>query len=230
MPDPILLVVHSERSDPGRVARQLRAMGYPLDLRRPSGGDPLPPTMDGHAGAVVFGGPMSANDDGALDYIRRELDWIPSVLDSGKPFLGICLGAQMLARVLGAKVEPHPERKAEIGYHPVRPAPAGRRLFDREARFYQWHIEGFGIPAGAELLATGDMFANQAFRYRAAYGIQFHPEVTGRIMEFWTTVAAQRLTLPGAQAKDEQLRHRPASERHVRGWLRRFLDVWLDRG
>ena len=228
MTERVLLIVHGDRSTAGRVGRQLQELGYALDMRQPSGGARLPDTMDGHAGAVVFGGPMSANDDDKHDFIRTELDWIPTALDSGKPFLGICLGAQMLARVMGAKVTAHPEDFAEIGYYPVRPLPAGEHLFDREALFYQWHQEGFELPHGATALATADMFENQAFHCANAYGIQFHPEVTGKVMRLWTKVAAHRLTLPGAQSRDEQIRRQEASERHVRSWLRRFLKVWLD--
>ena len=80
MTERVLLVVHQERSDPGRVAREIFAMGYDLDVRRPSGGDPLPETMDEHSGAVIFGGPMSANDD--TDFIRTEIDWISTVLEA----------------------------------------------------------------------------------------------------------------------------------------------------
>ena len=75
-------------------------LGYPLDIRRPRFGDPLPETMDDHAGAVIFGGPQSANDND--DFVRREIDWIGVPLRDKKPFLGICLGAQMMARHLGA--------------------------------------------------------------------------------------------------------------------------------
>jgi GMP synthase (glutamine-hydrolysing) len=223
----VLIIVHGDRSTPGRVGRQLRELGYTLDRCQPSCGDPLPATMDDHVGAVVFGGPMSANDDN-LDFIRAEMDWIPTALESGKPFLGICLGAQILARVMGAKVEAHPAELAEIGYYPVRPLPAGAHLFDREALFYQWHQEGFELPHGATPLATAEAFENQAFHYANAYGIQFHPEVTGKIMRTWTTVAAHRLSAPGAQSQAEQISRQPTSERHVRGWLRRFLGVWLN--
>ena len=71
---PILMVLHQEHSTPGRVGRLLRERGYALDLRRPRFGDPLPPTLADHAGAVIFGGPMSANDDD--DFIHREIDWV----------------------------------------------------------------------------------------------------------------------------------------------------------
>ena len=93
---PVLIVLHQETSTPGRVGNALRALGHTLDIRRPRFGDPLPETLDLHAGAVIFGGPMSANDPD--DYVRREIDWIEVPLREQRPFLGICLGAQMLAK------------------------------------------------------------------------------------------------------------------------------------
>src|SRR5262249_24812801 len=98
----ILIVLLQETSTPGRVGHALRQRGYPLDVRRPALGDPLPATMAEHAGAIVFGGPMSANDP--TDFIRREIDWLKLPLKESKPFLGICLGAQMLASHLGSRV------------------------------------------------------------------------------------------------------------------------------
>src|SRR6201995_1085274 len=120
---PVLVVLHQETSTPGRVGNALRALGHGLDVRRPRFGDPLPETLDDHAGAVIFGGPMSANDSD--DFLRREIDWISVPLREQRPFLGICLGAQMLAKQLGAQVAPHPEGRAQMGYSPVRPTAAG---------------------------------------------------------------------------------------------------------
>src|SRR5262245_41085844 len=114
-PLPVLIVLHQETSTPGRVANALRALGHRLDIRRPRFGDALPETLDEHAGAVMFGGPMSANDSEA--YIRHEIDWIGVPLREQRPFLGICLGAQLLAKHLGAKVAPHPEGVTQIGYY-----------------------------------------------------------------------------------------------------------------
>src|SRR6516225_8651987 len=123
---PVLVVLHQETSSPGRVGNALRALGYRLDIRRPRFGDPLPDTLDAHAGAVIFGGPMSANDGD--DYVRDEIDWIKIPLREQRPFLGICLGAQMLSKQLGARVAPHPDGVAQIGYYPIRPTEAGRSL------------------------------------------------------------------------------------------------------
>ena len=224
----VLLIVHQHSSDPGRVARQLLTLGYGLDVRRPSLGDDLPATLDDHAGAIIFGGPMSANDD-HLDFIRAEIDWIPLVLDAGKPFLGICLGAQMLARTLGQSVAEHPDGQVEIGFYPIEATEAGRRsgLFDAPIRAYQWHREGFDLPAGAELLATSETFPNQAFRLGNAYGIQFHPEVTNKIMSRWVVKGAERLKSPGAQSAEQQIALRRRCEPGVIRWLRNFLEVWL---
>jgi GMP synthase (glutamine-hydrolysing) len=125
-PLPVLIVLHQETSTPGRVGNALRALGHRLDIRRPRFGDALPETLDGHAGAVIFGGPMSANDPD--DFVRREIDWIEVPLREQRPYLGICLGAQMLAIQLGARVAPHPQGRAEIGYYPIRPTPAGLKI------------------------------------------------------------------------------------------------------
>ena len=82
---PVLVVLHQETSTPGRVGNALRALGHRLDVRRPRFGDALPETLDHHAGAVIFGGPMSANDSD--DFIRREIDWIAVPLKQNVPFL-----------------------------------------------------------------------------------------------------------------------------------------------
>ena len=223
----ILLIVHQEHSNPGRIRSMAERFGLEPVLCRPACGDCLPVNMDGYAAAVIFGGPMSANDDSALPFIREEIDWLEVPLRAGTPFLGVCLGAQLLARYLGGCVRPHPDGLHEIGYYPVRATAAGRDLFAREQHFYQWHGEGFSLPAGAKLLARGDLFENQAFRYGNAYGIQFHPEVTLEMMRDWTAKPVHRMVLPGAQARDRQLSGHGHHDTAVEGWLEEFFAVWL---
>ena len=99
---------------------------------------------------------MSANDTD--DFVRREIDWLAVPLREKKPFLGICLGAQMLAHHLGSRVYQHPDGHAEVGYYPIRPTDIGRAVCDPwPEQVYQWHREGFDLPLGAELLAEGDI-------------------------------------------------------------------------
>jgi GMP synthase (glutamine-hydrolysing) len=227
-PLPVLIVLHQETSTPGRVGNALRALGYGLDVRRPRFGDALPDTLEHHAGAVIFGGPMSANDPD--EFIRREIDWIAVPLLERRPFLGICLGAQMLAMQLGGRVAPHPEGRAEIGYYPIRPTEAGLKVCPHwPDRVYHWHREGFGLPPDAELLAEGDDFPVQAFRSENAFGLQFHPDVTYAMMHRWTTRGAERLELPGARARHQHFADRACYDAVERAWLRRFLDGWLKR-
>lgn len=221
---PVLVVLHQESSTPGRIRNVLRALGYPLDIRRPRFGDPLPETLDEHAGAVIFGGPMSAND--ADDYVRREIEWIAVPLREQRPFLGICLGAQMLAKQLGARVALHPEGQTQIGYYPVRPTQAGLALCrDWPAQVYHWHREGFELPRGATLLAEGDDFPMQAFQWDNAFGLQFHPDVTYRMMCCWTTHGST--DLPGAQPREKHFEGRAIHDAVERAWLESFLVGWL---
>jgi GMP synthase (glutamine-hydrolysing) len=228
-PRKVLIVLHQAHSRPGRYGRILRELGYALDVRRCCVGDTLPKTMDEHAGVAIFGGPMSANDDCSLDFIKAELDWIPEAVESGKPFLGICLGAQMLARTIGGRVYLHPEGKAEIGYFGMTPTPAAGTMFDGLERVYHWHREGFDLPRKAVILATGDMFENQAFRWgKNALGIQFHGEVTNAMRARWMVRAAHRLSTPGAQQPDEQIAGQKIHDPKVRVWAKRFLRDWIE--
>lgn len=224
---PILIVLHQETSSPGRVGNALRLLGYPLDIRRPRFGDPLPDTMEGHAGAAIFGGPMSANDPD--DFVRREIDWLAVPLREKAPFLGICLGAQMLARQLGTRVYSHPEGQAEVGYYPIRPTPAGLSLCDSwPDQVYQWHREGFDLPDGAEMLAEGDSFPVQAFRYGGdAFALQFHPEVTHAMMHRWTVRGHERMFQPGARPRAAHFADRAAYDYANQAWLADFLKCWL---
>jgi GMP synthase (glutamine-hydrolysing) len=220
----ILLVTHQETSDPGLVGQILAANGYTLDVRRPCMDEALPKTMDEHDGVVIFGGAMSANDD-HLPFIRAELDWIPMAIASGKPYLGICLGAQLLARVLGASVTPHPQGKAEIGYVTI--APLSTELALPKA-VYHWHKEGFDLPQDAVLLASGEVFPNQAFRYgESVYGLQFHPEITAEMVDRWTTSGMEQLTRPEAQPREQQIADHHLYGPVVEHWLNGFLRQWL---
>ncbi|ORE90020.1 glutamine amidotransferase [Aurantimonas sp. 22II-16-19i] len=220
---PVLVVLHQETSTPGRVGQVLERHGVRLDIRRPVLGQALPETLDDHRGAIVFGGPPSANDP--HDYIRTELDWMKVPLAEERPFLGICLGAQMLAKHLGADVRSHPEGLAEIGYYPLRSTPEGRQIVRNWPQMiYQWHREGFELPRGARLLAEGDWYPNQAFQYGpAAFGVQFHAELTLAMMYRWTTKGHERLTLPGAQARRTHFSDRGVYDAPVLRWLEAFL-------
>jgi GMP synthase (glutamine-hydrolysing) len=222
----ILIVLHQHNSTSGKLGQLLQARGFHLDKRRPRFGDPLPRTLDDHAGAIVFGGPMSANDND--DFIKSEIDWINVPLAEGAPFLGICLGAQMMVKTLGGAVEPHSDGCAEIGFYPLQATDEGRALGDWPEMVYQWHREGFELPSGSKLLAAGDIFENQAFSHGpAAIGIQFHSELTYAMACRWTVRGAARMAMPGAKSRSDHMAGWFRYDPPIRAWLDTFLDTWL---
>lgn len=228
---PVLILLHQESSSPGRVGYQLRQMGYCLDIRRPPMGDPLPDRLDNYAGVVVFGGPMSANDND--HWLLEELKLIERSINQNAPYLGLCLGAQMMCRVLGTKVYKHPEQKCEIGYYPITPTETGLILAKSlrvawPTEVYHWHREGFDLPNGATALAIGDIFPLQAFRYNmSAFCLQFHPEVTYAMMCRWTVRAYDRMQHPGAREARDHLSGWFQHDHAVAEWLKPFLYHWL---
>lgn len=228
MPEPhnnsVLIVLHQETSTPGRIGQRLVQRGYHLDIRRPVLGDSLPDTLAAHAGVVVFGGPMSANDKDP--FLLREIDWLSVPLKEDKPFIGVCLGAQMLVNHLGGTVYSHPKGDVEIGWYDLEPTDHGRQLLEWPSKVYQFHREGFSLPTGAVNLATSQSYPNQAFRYQDnAWGIQFHSELTLAMMHRWVVRGAHRFVMPNAQDGAVHLKGRFIYDAPLSKWLDDFLDM-----
>ena len=219
---PILIVLHQETSSAGRVGHILTQRGFALDIRRPVLGDPLPSSLGAHHGAIIFGGPMSANDN--EDYVSREIDLCGQALKEDKPFLGICLGAQMLVKQCGGKVVGAPCGGVEIGWYPLAATDAGNKLMPWPDMVYHFHSEGFDLPAGFELLATADLYPNQAYRVgNNAWGVQFHGELTEAMMRRWAVKGAHRFHLPNAQKGRDHLEGRLLHDHGLRAWMEAFL-------
>ena len=128
---------------------------------------------------VALGGPMSVNDEAVLPWLAAEKDFIRRFVATGRPFLGVCLGAQLLANALGARV--YPNRVKEIGWLPVAGVAHGNPAafsFPAATAVFQWHGETFDLPRGAVHLARSAACENQAFQVGAAVGLQFHLETT----------------------------------------------------
>ena len=224
-----LFILHQQTSEAGDIANKLKIRGFNFEIRRPSLGDSLPTNLNNYSAIVVFGGPMSANDND--EFMKKEIDWIGQVLQSEVPFLGICLGAQILVKYLGCKVEKNPNELSEIGFYKIQPTENGIKLFQSQDVFYQFHTEGFELPSGCELLAKGDIFTNQAFRYKNCYGLQFHPEVNIYLHLKWLFLVLIKkphiLFKNGAQNIFYQLWLRIKYNSHISRWLDNFLDNYL---
>ena len=219
----ILCVVHHAPCDVGLVGAPLRRRGAPVRVVQPNRGDPLPPP-DRLAGAVVFGGAMSANDDHDRA-IRDELRFVGTALAAGLPLLGICLGAQLMARALGGRVAPRPDGLWEIGYRTLEPTPQGAALFGAARVFPHWHGEGFSLPEGATRLASGAGFPEQAFAFGPrALAVQFHPELGRARLRRWLREHPEDLARPGADAPAQVTADDAAARPAVVAWLGRTLD------
>ena len=224
-----LFILHQQTSEAGDIANKLKIRGFNFEIRRPSLGDSLPTNLNNYSAIVVFGGPMSANDND--EFMKKEIDWIGQVLQSEVPFLGICLGAQILVKYLGCKVEKKPKEFSEIGFYKIQPTENGIEMFQSQDVFYQFHTEGFELPSGCELLAKGDIFTNQAFRYKNCYGLQFHPEVNIYLHLKWLFLVLIKkphiLFKNGAQNIFYQLWLRIKYNSSISRWLDDFLDNYL---
>jgi GMP synthase (glutamine-hydrolysing) len=180
---------------------------------------------------VAMGGPMSVNDDGALPWLRDEKELVAAAVRSGKPFWGVCLGVQLLAASLGARVYPGDE--PEVGVLPVELTTEGARdpvfsVLPPTLPALQWHGDTFDIPDGAVRLAGSRAYPNQAFRFENAYGVQFHLEVPGSMAREWLDVPEYASALEQTIGSESLLR---AVDERVDEMLehgRALFERWLD--
>ena len=133
-----LLILHQKRSRSGNIGKKLIERGYILDIRRPCLGDKLPENLNEHSLVIIFGGPMSVNEP-EYEFIKYEMNWLKVVIKSGKPFLGICLGAQMLAKHLGGNVKKTNCNSSEIGFFEILPSESSLNIFHNQ-KFFFHHI------------------------------------------------------------------------------------------
>lgn len=192
-----LVIRNVDIEGPGLLANWFTDAGWAPDLRRADCADPLPDHLDGHDGLIVLGGPMSVHDQAEYPHLARAEDLIRQAVATGIPTLGICLGAQLIAKAMGAEVRPNAVK--EIGCYPVRLTDDAQRdpLFaglGPEMTVFQWHGDTFTLPPGATLLAAAPLCHHQAFRIGAnAYGLQFHMEVTADMVEAWAVAYQEEL-------------------------------------
>jgi len=181
-------ITHVAFEDLGSFEQTLRESGFEIDYLNAATDDLdiIKPEADDLL--IVLGGPISVNDVDEYPFLETELEILQKRLAADRPTIGICLGAQLIAKALGAKVYPGQQR--EIGWSPVQLNDAGsrsslRHLVGDGVSVLHWHGETFDLPEGAGLLASTESYPHQAFAHGKALALQFHPEVTVRGLEQW---------------------------------------------
>lgn len=197
----VIVSQHAGCEAPGLIAGAVEDAGFEIKTVRGFAGEAVPLEMGAAAGLVIMGGPMGVYETDRFPFLRRELALIESALRNERPVLGVCLGSQLLASVLGAEVKRGKQK--EIGWHNVRlteEAASDPLMQDLKMEFKAWHWHGdaYDLPPGCVRLASSSLTSTQALRYRsAAYGFLFHMEITPGILDGMIQTFAPELTEEG---------------------------------
>ena len=229
-----LVLQHIACEPPGVFEDVLDERGVKLHRVELDDGDALP-DWRGFDAIVAMGGPMSVNDEAALPWLTEEKRAIGDAVHAGMPYWGVCLGVQLLAASLGARVFPGSE--PEVGLLPVELTDEGRAdpVFsglESGLATLQWHGDTFDLPDGAVRLASSSAYANQAFRFDRAYGVQFHLEVSAEMAREWAGVPEYVTSLErtlGAEGAPAFLGAIEESAEEMRAAGRALFERWLDR-
>lgn len=191
----ILVLQHVDCEPPGTYLPVLESAGQVVPVRL--GVDPLPAGLDWFA-IVAMGGPMGVNDRTSVGWLAEEIAVISAALAAGVPFWGVCLGAQLLAAALGARVYTGPAPEVGVGRVALTRAGRGDPVFGALPAGFEalhWHSDTFELPADAVLLATSPQYDHQVFRWNSSYGVQCHLEASPEMAGTWLALDAYRTSL-----------------------------------
>ncbi len=206
-----LVIQQTHNDPPGRLAEILTRRGWELDVRLMENNDTVPEVLDGYRCLIVLGGPMNVDDFQGHPYLRLERNLVKKALLVDFPFLGICLGAQMLARAAGYSV--FRNRGVEKGWYPVEATREGQadpilRGIPTRFEVFHWHDDMYELPLGASLLVTAETCSTQVVGLgKKAYGFQFHLEATEEIIVHWVNQYPEEIiAVHGASGPPEVIR------------------------
>jgi GMP synthase (glutamine-hydrolysing) len=223
---------HVPFEGPGSIEDWARRRGHSLSAIRLFQQAEFPKPAD-VGGLVVMGGPMSVDEEGRFAWLTAEKKFLASCIDLAKPILGICLGSQLLAEVLGAAV--YPNRHREIGWFPIELTPDACQspFFEncpRQLQVFHWHGDTYDLPLGSTLLATSEACHNQAFVHgRTVLGLQFHLEVSPQSISSLVENCASDLTGGKYVQRKSRLSGKAADIETANGVMTRVLDTLFGR-
>jgi len=225
----VLFIQHGDVDKPGLLADALSAEGVELEIRHPYLGEEIPVDLEGFDALALGGGGQSAYQVAEFPYLEKECELVRKAILADKPVLGLCLGAQLIAKALGADV--YRAEQKELGFFPVTmsvSAVSDPLLSAWPSPIFptHWHGDVFDLPAGAECMASSALTTNQAFRYgRATYAFQFHLEMTPALFQELVDDGADDLIANGvdlASLKKEAFRVLPS----LRDTALEFFKAW----
>lgn len=228
-----LVLNHIPFEDLGSLQPVLEQRGFTIETDDAATAEFPLPQADSCDLLVVLGGPIGVYESEAYPFLTGEIACIRQRLAAKRPVLGICLGAQLMAAALGARVYPG-QHGAEIGWAPIQFSGSGAPpawlapLVTGELPVFHWHGDTFDLPPGAQSLARSEVYDNQAFMMeKYALALQFHPEVTARELERWYVGHAAELSrrgIPVSELRAAGQQHAPA----LAAAAKVFWEVWLD--
>jgi len=237
MPRPKILVFQHVPYEPlGTLDPLLKEAGFRIRYVNFGRAPEARPRLDRYEALIVLGGPMNSDQIDSYPNLITEVDIIREALERDMSILGICLGAQLLAKALGGSVSRNARR--EIGWYDVELTAAGRidpvlEAFAPRQEVFQWHEDGISLPPGVHVLAGSEISAVQAFRHgEHAYGFQFHLEASLPLIERWLTVPDHEATLSEESGSIDAVEIRTRAEESVgplQSLSRETFGRWIDR-
>jgi len=228
-----LILQHVAGEGPGLLEGILREKGWAWDVTHLYRSQPLPKDLRDIGLLLIMGGPMNVDEEDRFPFLKTEVSLIRMALPHGLPMLGICLGAQLMAKAAGARVYQGPEK--EIGWYEVQLTEEGRHdpflsCFPPIFPVFQWHGDTFDLPPDALPLVSSGAYANQAFRIgNRAYGLQFHLEITNRMIESWLEDSKEDTAfIEGTFSPDKILSETPHYLPQIHSLARQFFSSFLD--
>ncbi len=224
----ILFVSHHNDAEIGIMKNFFIKRKIAMDIIYPLKNQKLPKNINNFLGVIVLGGAMNTNDTKEFPGLLKEIKWIKKTIKMNKPLIGICLGAQLIAKSLGADVKNHHQNKVEIGYKKIFNSKKSKNIHSIPEKVYHWHQQGISLPKNANLLAYNSTFKVQAFSLdNKVFGFQFHPEVNMQMILRWNQKSKAMLTKTGAQNKERQLLSHKKNAKKVKLWFENFLKECL---